>query len=91
VLLKADINYVTILGQKYWHATPTFVEIEMDESNFDGKRKGNQKRGAAEKNPVFGILECGEKVRVEVVHKFYLINTSHEDDQEGETRKSHSY
>jgi hypothetical protein len=21
VLLKADINYVTILGQKYWHAT----------------------------------------------------------------------
>jgi transposase InsO family protein len=21
VLLKADINYVTILGQKYWHST----------------------------------------------------------------------
>lgn len=42
-------------------------EIEMDESYFGGKRKGNRGRGAAGKIPVFGILERGGKVRVEVV------------------------
>ncbi len=42
-------------------------EIEMDESYFGGRRKGNRGRGAAGKNPVFGILERGGKVRVEVV------------------------
>ena len=42
-------------------------EIEMDESYFDGRRKGNRGRGAAGKIPVFGILERGGKVRVEVV------------------------
>jgi len=42
-------------------------EIEMDESYFGGRRKGKRGRGAAGKVPVFGILERGGKVRVEVV------------------------
>jgi len=42
-------------------------EIEMDESYFGGRKKGNRGRGAAGKIPVFGILERGGKVRVEVV------------------------
>ena len=42
-------------------------EIEMDESYFGGRRKGNRGRGAAGKIPVFGILERGGKVRVEAV------------------------
>ena len=42
-------------------------EIEMDESSFGGRRKGNRGRGAAGKVPVFGILERGGKVTVEVV------------------------
>jgi transposase len=43
-------------------------EIEMDESYFGGRGKGNRGRGAAGKIPVFGILERGGKVRIEVVH-----------------------
>ena len=43
-------------------------EIEMDESYFGGRRKGNRGQGAAGKVPVFGILERGGKVKVEVVH-----------------------
>ncbi|MCK9592380.1 MAG: transposase [Methanoregula sp.] len=39
----------------------------MDELYFGGRRKGNRGRGAAGKIPVFGILERGGKVRVEVV------------------------
>jgi transposase len=42
-------------------------EIEMDESYFGGRRKGNLGRGAAGKIPVFVIRERGGKVRVEVV------------------------
>jgi transposase len=42
-------------------------EIEMDESYFGGRRKGNRGRGTAGKIPVFGILEREGKVRVEVV------------------------
>jgi transposase len=42
-------------------------EIELDESYFGGRRKGKRGRGAAGKVPVFGILERGGKVRVEVV------------------------
>jgi transposase len=42
-------------------------EIEMDESYFGGRRKGNRGRGAAGKVPVFGILERRGKVKVEVV------------------------
>jgi len=42
-------------------------ELEADESYFGGRRKGKPRRGAANKIPVFGILERGGKVRVEVV------------------------
>jgi transposase len=42
-------------------------EIEMDKSYFGGRRKGNRSRGAAGKIPVFGILERGGKVRIEVI------------------------
>jgi transposase len=42
-------------------------EIELDESYFGGRRKGNRGRGAAGKIPVFGILERDGKVTVEVV------------------------
>ena len=42
-------------------------EIELDESYFGGRRKGNRGRGAANKIPVFGILERDGKVCVEVV------------------------
>ncbi len=42
-------------------------EVEMDESYFGGKRKGRRGRGAEGKVPVFGIMERGGKVVVEVV------------------------
>ena len=42
-------------------------EVEIDESHFGGKRKGKRGRGALNKIPVFGILEQGGKVKVEVV------------------------
>jgi len=42
-------------------------EIEMDESYFGGRRKGNRGRGAAGKVPVFGILERNGRVSVEAV------------------------
>lgn len=42
-------------------------EIEMDESYLCGRRKGKRGHGEAGKVPVFGILERGGKVTVEVV------------------------
>lgn len=42
-------------------------EIELDESYFGGRRKGNRGRGAAGKVPVFGILERNGQVRVTTV------------------------
>lgn len=42
-------------------------EIELDESYFGGKRKGNRGRGAADKQIVFGILERNGTVRTIVV------------------------
>jgi len=42
-------------------------EIELDESYFGGRRKGNRGRGAAGKVPVFGLLERDAKVSVTVV------------------------
>jgi len=44
-----------------------FGEIELDESYFGGRRKGNRGRGAAGKVPVFGILEREGRVHVNVV------------------------
>jgi transposase len=54
-ILTADANASSFSG-----------EIEMDESYFGGRRKGKRGRGAAGKVPVFGILERGGKVTVEV-------------------------
>jgi transposase len=42
-------------------------EVELDESCFGGRRKGNRGRGAFNKVPVFGILERNGVVKVEVV------------------------
>jgi transposase len=42
-------------------------EVELDESYFGGRRKGNRGRGAAGKVPVFGILERKGTVKVEIV------------------------
>lgn len=42
-------------------------EVEMDEAYFGGKRRGKRGRGAAGKIPVFGILQRGGKVRVEIL------------------------
>mgnify|MGYP001562535131 FL=1 len=42
-------------------------EIEIDESYFGGKRKGNRGRGAKNKTIVFGILERKGKVHTVIV------------------------
>jgi transposase len=42
-------------------------EIEVDESYFGGKRKGQRGRGAAGKVPVFGLLKRGGKVYMKVI------------------------
>ena len=39
-------------------------EVELDESYFGGRRKGNRGRGAFNKVPVFGILERNGVVKV---------------------------
>jgi transposase len=39
----------------------------MDESYFDGRRKGKRGRGAAGKVPVFGLLKRGGKVYAKVI------------------------
>lgn len=47
--------------------TPFSGEVELDESYFGGKRKGQRGRGAAGKVPVFGILKRGDKVYTRVI------------------------
>ena len=42
-------------------------EIEIDESYFGGKRKGQRGRGAAGKTPVFGILKRGGRVYTKII------------------------
>jgi transposase len=49
-------------------------EIELNESYFGSKRKRNRGRGAAGKTIVFGILERGGKVSVDVV-KYVSVET----------------
>lgn len=44
-----------------------FGEFEVDESYFEGKRKGKRGRGAAGKVPVFGILKRGGRVYTQVI------------------------
>lgn len=42
-------------------------EIEADESDFGGVRKGKRRRGAAGKAPVFGILKRGGRVYTKTI------------------------
>ena len=42
-------------------------ELELDESYFGGKRKGNRGRGAKNKTIVFGILERKGKIYTKIV------------------------
>lgn len=42
-------------------------EVELDESYFGGRRKGQRGRGAVGKVVVFGLLKCGGKVHTLVV------------------------
>ena len=42
-------------------------EIEVDESFFGGKRKGQRGQGAAGKVPVFGLLKRGGKVYTKII------------------------
>ncbi len=42
-------------------------EIEVDESYFGGKRKGQRGRGAAGKIPVFGLLKRAGKVYTKII------------------------
>ncbi len=42
-------------------------EIEVDESYFEGHRKGNRGRGASGKVPVFGLLKRGGKVYTKII------------------------
>ena len=66
--LKAfDIIRLSILHDSIAHGDKFEGEIELDESYFGGKRKGNRGRGAAGKTIVFGILERGGKVSVDII------------------------
>jgi len=47
--------------------SPFCGEVEVDESYFGGKRKGNRGRGASAKVPVFGLLKRNGKVYTETV------------------------
>ncbi|NRN28194.1 IS1595 family transposase [Photorhabdus heterorhabditis] len=42
-------------------------EVEIDESYFDGKRKGKRGRGSSGKVPVFGLLKRGGKVYTRLI------------------------
>ena len=42
-------------------------EIEVDESYFGGRRKGQRGRGAAGKPPVFGLLKRGGRVFTKII------------------------
>jgi len=50
--------------------SPFQREVEADESYFGARRiKGKRGRGAGSKTPVFGILQRGGKVYIEIVHR----------------------
>jgi len=46
---------------------PFSGEVEVDESYFGGRRKGQRGRGAAGKVPVFGLLKRGGKVYAKMI------------------------
>ena len=48
--------------------TPMQGEVELDESYFGGKRKGDKRgRGVTNKVPVFGILKRDDKVYTQII------------------------
>lgn len=57
-------------AQESEDAAPLFGEIEVDESNFGGHRKGRRSRGAAGKVQMFGLVKCRGKVIANVVSRF---------------------
>jgi len=75
-IVITDSNYQSFSG-----------EIEMIESYFSGRRKGDRDR-AAGKVPVFGILERGGNVTVEVVSDGKGGHCAGIGYQESETRES---
>src|SRR3989344_4324503 len=50
-------------------------ELEIDESYFGGKRKGNRGRGAKNKTIVFGILERNGTIYTKIVEKVSVFFT----------------
>ena len=75
---ELEINY-NVVHRKFMHfrrcisnycqleARKLYGELELDESYFGGKRKGNRGRGAKNKAIVFGILERKGKVHTVIV------------------------
>lgn len=63
--------YFHRLRQLIYEATedsaPFFGEVEVDESYFGGRRKGQRGRGAAGKVPVFGLLKRGGHVYARMI------------------------
>ncbi|MBM3256417.1 MAG: IS1595 family transposase [Candidatus Moranbacteria bacterium] len=55
------------LALKCEEESPFKGEVEVDESYFGGRRKGNRGRGAPGKVPVFGILKRNGKVYTRIV------------------------
>jgi len=67
VLKAADVIRLAIITSRGDTGDLLQGEIELDETYFGGRRKGKRGRGAANKVPVFGILERNGVVKVEVV------------------------
>src|SRR3989338_7896191 len=75
---ELNINYKTVQS-RFMHfrrcisnyceleARKLYGELELDESYFGGKRKGNRGRGAKNKAIVFGILERKGKIHTVIV------------------------
>ncbi|MCR4336512.1 MAG: IS1595 family transposase [Candidatus Omnitrophica bacterium] len=65
------LKAIQVIRQAIWHnvTPPDWMNgtVELDESYFGGKRKGKRGRGAANKIPVFGILERNGRVHVQAV------------------------
>ena len=67
VLKAVDIIRMAIVASDASTSGLLQGEIELDETYFGGRRKGKRGRGAANKVPVFGILERNGIVKVNVV------------------------
>ena len=56
-----------VIAEELATASPVAGEVEVDESDFGGVRKGQRGRGAAGKVPVFGLFKRGGKVDTVVI------------------------